>query len=165
MPNVVSFKKKLKEYKDEELKSNDFSTGLSIKVAEAERESFGAKKHKNDEVKAWIDEIEKRLAIMSGKLPYEELCACRRLAWEKFMENVKIPLPMAEFFALMKQAHGGELGVLRGRHFLPWATAYMVIMYGEAVAHWPDEFTDSDLERLENWRAGRDTPRELVLAQ
>ena len=162
MADVISLKKKLKEYQDDELTGNNFSTGMSIKVAEAERDSFSKTNHGKDAVKTWIGDIEKRLAIMSGKLPYEELCECRRLAFFKFMENVKVPAAMAEFFAAMFQTHG-ELGVLRGRHwFSSWATGYMIIMHGEAVDKWPDEFTEYDIDRARNWQKGQDIPREIL---
>lgn len=115
-----------------------------------------------------------------GQMPYADLCVLRGNAYEAHVAKMAVPSGMEEFVAKIEYLNLNTTGAYEQwcfrkkrvgtvEHKTEWAktlgvwahrisilAAFMVVRYGEEpVPHWPDAFSDEDIDRTQSWLSGK----------
>ena len=88
-----------------------------------------------------------------NRLDYTVLCALRRKAYSEHVAGMEIDPQIQTWASSMAAKYGSKVRVYVNA--LPWVEALLVVRYGEAVEHWPTEFSEKDLNRAARWAAGQ----------
>ena len=91
---------------------------------------------------------------LSGLTPaqrqeYEATCAGRRAEYRARLDGFTISDGLKGWAADMTARFGPLVQVWN--HRLDWITALAVVRYGEAVDHWPSDFSEDDERRAWKW--------------
>lgn len=87
-------------------------------------------------------------------LPYPELCRLRRQAYAAHAATMQVPEALTAWAATMERRHRNPK-VQAWANQVPWLVALLIVRYGEAVEHWPDAFTEKDVQRAMEWAGGK----------
>lgn len=88
-----------------------------------------------------------------ARLDYAVLCSLRRKAYTEHVEKRMVVDPaVAGWAAAMAAKHGPKVRVWANA--VSWVESLLIVRYGEAVEHWPEVFTEQDLDRAKRWAAG-----------
>lgn len=103
----------------------------------------------------YIAQLEERLdgyaAHMATMVPSPEIAAWAQSMAAKFG-------PKAGVWNVGKMVVMNEQIVDLTPFAYDWATALMIVRYGEAVEHWPSAFSAADVARAQRWLDGSDMP-------
>lgn len=84
----------------------------------------------------------------------------KRLRRDAFMEHARamiVPDSLKKWAQVMRSMHGDVVRVW-GVSYSSYLVALMVIRYGEAIEHWPLEFTEFDERRAIEWQTSTGKP-------
>lgn len=95
--------------------------------------------------------VESRTMDEQTAKDYAAVCLDRARAYAAKLSSMTLPL-YAGVWASEMQAKTGKALVKAHHNYLPWVTAFLVSRYGEAVEHWPEAFSEKDLQRLREWK-------------
>lgn len=93
-------------------------------------------------------------------MPYQDLCNMRTAAYGEHVASMSVPQRLKEFAALMQARYGSKMKVWHAVQ-TSWLVALCIVRYGEAVEHWPAEFSADDIARAIKWEQG-ETPSGIV---
>jgi len=98
--------------------------------------------------------LEELSPARQAEMPYADLCRLRSLAFGEHVQTMPVPQPLKEWTALMQARHGSRVKVWHNI-YSSWLVALMVVRYGEAIEHWPAEFSAEDIARAQTWELGK----------
>lgn len=84
---------------------------------------------------------------------YDTLMDLRREAYERKIQSINIPA-IVRLWATRQEGRFGPI-VKVHHNFMPWLAAFMVVRYGEEPAHWPNQLTAEDEQRVNTWDTNR----------
>ncbi len=70
------------------------------------------------------------------------------------MKAMHIQPELKEWAQFMTARYGAKVQ-LHFSHYTDWVLALMIVRWGEAEEHWPEEFTDKDVRRAVSWYKGK----------
>ena len=121
-----------------------------------------------------------------NELDYAELCKLRAAAFIEQTEKMAVPDALEQWSRKMEyralnsgvydewcekndimpsDAEKARWAKTTGvhAHRIPHLAALMVVRYGEALDFWPDEFSEADIKRAQDWLDGK-TPDAVINA-
>lgn len=87
------------------------------------------------------------------QLPRQKILALRRSAYAEHARQMPRRTELVAWAERMQTLY--PQGVQVWEQKLPWLEALLVARYGEDVRHWPDAFSDGDVERAQKWLNGK----------
>lgn len=84
---------------------------------------------------------------------YQVVLPSRRNAYALHVTQMAVPDDLNAWVAWMTERHGPTVKVWHNT--VPWLEALLVVRYGEAVEHWPAEFSEGDVLRAQEWSQGK----------
>jgi hypothetical protein len=105
---------------------------------------------------------EKARAMVEGDIPDPRAAqfairADRYKRWEEYVDALKVPDELQAWAkAMATQYESDTCAVWANR--VPWITALLIVIYGEAEYFWPLELGKSEIQRAEDWMIGRRPP-------
>lgn len=96
------------------------------------------------------------------RLPREQLLALRRSCYGEHLRQMLMRPEIAQWATTMEVLHPGGVQIWENR--LSWIEALLVARYGEDTRHWPQTFSDGDVDRARRWLAGQ-TPAGARIVQ
>ncbi len=82
--------------------------------------------------------------------PYSESAKER---YEKLSSAIAVPSELQEWVGYMKVKYGEVVKVHQSK-YTSWIIALLIVRYGEAETHWPDKFSEADIQRAARWFQG-----------
>ncbi len=106
-----------------------------------------------------------------ANMPYPELCKLRRAEWQAHVDQMTVRPEIKFWEKSMINEYGPTIAV--GRNRVSPLVGLMVVRYGEAIwsnvtgkleKFWPDEFSDADVQRANDWITGKRIPDKVIWA-
>ncbi|MDQ6989210.1 MAG: hypothetical protein Q9M19_04945 [Mariprofundaceae bacterium] len=86
-------------------------------------------------------------------MPYQDLLALRRAAYDEHLQAMEIAPEFVEWQAQMVTKYGPLVQVWQNIYD-SYLIALLVVRYGEALQYWPLRFSDGDYKRAQQWYRG-----------
>lgn len=107
-------------------------------------------------------EVEKQRAMIEGDIPDPRAAqfairADRLERWAKYVAALTLPEELAAWAKAMATQYESDTCVVWTNR-VPWITALLIVIYGEAEYFWPLELGPSEIKRAEDWMIGKRPP-------
>lgn len=98
-----------------------------------------------------------------GRMPYAAILEDRRQRWAAYIDAMPAQGWLTEWVAAMTVKYGPTVKVRRVAR-CGWVLALLLVRYGEAEYHWPDDgmFTEDDERRAAGWLRGSYWPPDVA---
>jgi len=104
--------------------------------------------------------MQKYVPVEHDRKEYARICAERMKMFREHIAQMEVPPELAAWASAMEQKYGSKAKVWC--HDCDYITALMIVRYGEDVSHWPEEFSNNDIDRALTWYQGKNVPHAVV---
>lgn len=121
---------------------------------------------KTDTKRTRLAKLEGDLSASAGVATvqdYKAVLTARAEGYAEHVADMTIAPALAGWAERMEARYGPTVKVWH--QVLPWLEALMVVRYGEAIEHWPDETTNADVGRANDWELGKEEPYAVAQAR